>query len=289
MKKTGFTLIELLVVIAIIAILAAILFPVFARAREKARQSQCMSNLKNCAMAVRMYSSDYDERLPGGIPQGFGAAPPGGWPNSALVSGATDFCSWDFACGWAFESVAYIKNSQVLYCPNRSRIKLQDPTWYTAAFDVNFRATSYLLSECLVGASEAQIAHAANKVMLYEVVPYHHDQIVTVGMFVGGPSQLNKGGAPVMVAFADGHTKLVHLNQALGTNGICFGATGQMGTPAPGITASLFNNPMGIGYLGSQSSKWDLNGGWDPSSSPSFSCAANASPMGDSGRAGANF
>ncbi len=60
--RKGFTLIELLVVIAIIAILAAILFPVFARAREKARQTSCLSNLKQIALAAQMYESDYDER-----------------------------------------------------------------------------------------------------------------------------------------------------------------------------------------------------------------------------------
>ncbi|NLO04595.1 MAG: DUF1559 domain-containing protein [candidate division WS1 bacterium] len=59
--RAGFTLIELLVVIAIIAILAAILFPVFARAREKARQTSCLSNLKQIALADAMYQSDYDE------------------------------------------------------------------------------------------------------------------------------------------------------------------------------------------------------------------------------------
>ncbi len=63
-KKTGFTLIELLVVIAIIAILAAILFPVFARARAKARQTTCLSNIKNLALAHHMYTQDFDETFP---------------------------------------------------------------------------------------------------------------------------------------------------------------------------------------------------------------------------------
>ncbi len=64
MKHRGFTLIELLVVIAIIAILAAILFPVFARAREKARQASCLSNIKQITLGTLMYVQDYDERLP---------------------------------------------------------------------------------------------------------------------------------------------------------------------------------------------------------------------------------
>jgi|YNPNPStandDraft_1061719.scaffolds.fasta_scaffold13599_6 prepilin-type N-terminal cleavage/methylation domain-containing protein len=63
-KRCGFTLIELLVVIAIIAILAAILFPVFAKAREKARMTSCLSNEKQLGLAVMMYAQDYDETLP---------------------------------------------------------------------------------------------------------------------------------------------------------------------------------------------------------------------------------
>jgi prepilin-type N-terminal cleavage/methylation domain-containing protein len=64
MRRNGFTLIELLVVIAIIAILAAILFPVFAQAREKARQTQCLSNMRQMGLAVQMYLQDFDERFP---------------------------------------------------------------------------------------------------------------------------------------------------------------------------------------------------------------------------------
>lgn len=99
-RTAGFTLIELLVVIAIIAILAAILFPVFARAREKARQASCQSNLKQIAMAVIQYCDDHDGMGP--ISHGSGCfqdettglTAPGGMCNSALALKAYD-------CGWA--------------------------------------------------------------------------------------------------------------------------------------------------------------------------------------------
>ncbi len=100
MRRHGFTLIELLVVIAIIAILAAILFPVFARAREKARQASCMSNLKQWMLGALMYAQDYDERLPK-----HGQACSG---DPALAS---DRCQWE-------KIQPYIKNTQIWYCPS---------------------------------------------------------------------------------------------------------------------------------------------------------------------------
>ena len=71
--RRGFTLIELLVVIAIIAILAAILFPVFARAREQARRSVCLSNMKQIGLGLGMYMQDYDQTFPPGGPKAWTA------------------------------------------------------------------------------------------------------------------------------------------------------------------------------------------------------------------------
>lgn len=95
MRRNGFTLIELLVVIAIIAILAAILFPVFARAREKARQASCASNLKQITLGWLMYIQDYDERTPL-----FG----------------TDHASED--SWWMNKVQPYVKNEQLFQCPD---------------------------------------------------------------------------------------------------------------------------------------------------------------------------
>jgi len=95
--KKGFTLIELLVVIAIIAILAAILFPVFAKAREKARQSSCLSNVKQICTAVLMYAQDYDDRLP---------------------------FAYNYGQYWYAVLQPYVKNDQIFICPSRARYSL---------------------------------------------------------------------------------------------------------------------------------------------------------------------
>ncbi len=101
--RRGFTLIELLVVIAIIAILAAILFPVFAKAREKARQTSCTSNLKQIELAHHQYAQDYDERFT-----------PAFITNNAFGGCCNNRVSW------AQDLYPYTKNAQIFVCPDSS-------------------------------------------------------------------------------------------------------------------------------------------------------------------------
>jgi prepilin-type N-terminal cleavage/methylation domain-containing protein len=124
----AFTLIELLVVIAIIAILAAILFPVFSRAREKARQSTCLSNVRQINLGLQQYTQDYDERFPVDLPeadqtywQGYPCQPTGsgtpiptvpdpGGTGSHFVNCPIRFTPWT--------TQPYTRNFQLFHCPS---------------------------------------------------------------------------------------------------------------------------------------------------------------------------
>ncbi len=119
MKRRAFTLIELLVVIAIIAILAAILFPVFAQAREAARKASCQSNFKQVALAFNMYSTDFDGNM---VPAATLVAPGYTFPNGCTIGaagcggysvGAQMCCSL-----WGHSLYPYVKNVGVYSCPS---------------------------------------------------------------------------------------------------------------------------------------------------------------------------
>jgi len=108
-RTKGFTLIELLVVIAIIAILAAILFPVFARAREKARATSCLSNLKQLTLGHIMYAQDYDETL------------------VLYRQGSTSIY-------WNHMIAPYLKNTNIFICPSRMNVT---PVGYGYNYDID--------------------------------------------------------------------------------------------------------------------------------------------------------
>lgn len=114
-KRKGFTLIELLVVIAIIAILAAILFPVFAQARAKARQTTCLSNMKQIGLAVLMYTEDWDERLPAVMAEYCTY-----WYTTPPYGPIVDPYTWPITSGPGlhFLTEPYTKNKQIFNCPS---------------------------------------------------------------------------------------------------------------------------------------------------------------------------
>lgn len=133
-QPKGFTLIELLVVIAIIAILAAILFPVFARARENARRSSCQSNLKQIALGIFMYAQDFDEHIP--VP--------------AFASTAV--------YGWANALQPYLRSTQIFQCPSENTPPNPGPS-------VN-GYTDYWINASAAGLTDAQFVAPSLTVLL---------------------------------------------------------------------------------------------------------------------------
>lgn len=126
LQRRGFTLIELLVVVAIIAILAAILFPVFAKARENARRTACVSNLKQIGLAFLQYTQDNDER----------------YPLSSFPSNQTS---------WTVSAQPYIKNIQLFHCASDDSTRWDTPV---APPTSNYYTTSYIMSAWFAGTAK---------------------------------------------------------------------------------------------------------------------------------------
>jgi len=129
-NRSGFTLIELLVVIAIIAILAAILFPVFAQAREKARQTTCLSNEKQLGLSFMQYIQDSDEQFPSGAYSGFA------WVQADGL-------------GWSSQIFPYVKSTGLFHCPDDSAGSVTATS--PGGESVNFVPVSYFYNNNLTG------------------------------------------------------------------------------------------------------------------------------------------
>ena len=190
-RRKGFTLIELLVVIAIIAILAAILFPVFARAREKARQSSCQSNLKQVVLAWLMYVQDYNEML---LP--------------AYISGMGQ---------WPQHLYPYMKNWQIYQCPSNYPIRAY-PNWDISYTINNYVAGLYGLTT-LGGINGYPNIEAPAETCVF-AERWRLDLPSRVGYYITGESGTESGvldnvlhpccflhNDTMNVAFCDGHVK----------------------------------------------------------------------------------
>jgi prepilin-type N-terminal cleavage/methylation domain-containing protein len=158
-RRAAFTLIELLVVIAIIALLAAILFPVFARARENARRASCASNFRQLSMGFMQYTQDYDERLP---------------LFSLSGRGNAGFMGYDGGDGarWADSIFPYVKSTQVFDCPSSTKHlsvypggQYYDITTYSYGY-VTPSDPNYIVG--VAGRPLAQIEDSAGTLMLVE-------------------------------------------------------------------------------------------------------------------------
>ncbi len=190
--KDGFTLIELLVVIAIIAILAAILFPVFAQAKEKARQTSCLSNVKQLALAFLMYAQDYDERMP----FAYKMAADWSWTSA-----------WDYyAEGWPPTYRLgligpYTHNEQINACPTARGLESWGRPYSGYAYNASYVGGSP--DEGLTPAAVGDIARPSETVLLcdsaYWNVPFGGGE-----PFVAATNYLRAPGDPFRVMYGIG-------------------------------------------------------------------------------------
>ena len=213
--KNGFTLIELLVVIAIIAILAAILFPVFAQARESARKTSCLSNHKQLSASFLMYAQDSDEHLPSATngPPGINAA--GGWVYYTAFPANSTPKSFDVTKGSLFP---YAKNAQVYVCPSDSEGAAAGDSYAINSCATTFglpTATGKALAKFDSAASWALLAEEAigvgDNTGAFLRTRSTDDAFLAYGL--NYISTRHQGGSNV--SFVDGHSKWYHPDQAI--------------------------------------------------------------------------
>ncbi|MBQ0106226.1 MAG: DUF1559 domain-containing protein [Armatimonadetes bacterium] len=192
----GFTLIELLVVIAIIAILAAILFPVFAQAREKARQTSCLSNCKQIGTALQLYCDDYEETMPNTFESCDPLEPGKKFLISIANIGVFNAYSWRDAI------YPYVKNVNMFICPSGRKDLTGYAYNYCLVYDFNMnkRPSPIALSQ-IKNPSELVFCQDACQELANNCT---RNEAWRFDIRLGGANRHNDGGN---VTFCDGHAK----------------------------------------------------------------------------------
>ncbi len=250
--RRGFTLIELLVVIAIIAILAAILFPVFAQAREKARQTQCLSNLRQVGTAVMLYVQDYDESFP------LQSSSPYGYCTN-LAGTNTQYAPEDGCASptWINSIYVYSKNRDLVVCPSSSEFVGKDaPTANSrTSYVFNGMLGSFMAGQTAIPmpvTAYAGVGRPAETVMIQEQgTTWKRSQ--PIPRYIGGNwndpvasllfdanAKIHGGG--FNINYADGHAKWIKGSQAL-KNLVMVGTSYSLGNGVAAENRDSIYNP----------------------------------------------
>ncbi len=284
MRRTGFTLIELLVVIAIIAILAAILFPVFAQAREKARQTACLSNSKQIGLGIQMYLNDWDETFP----RNDDCIAPNRIPYQPNAVG----CSGPYGqrvnhYKWQYWIYPYVKNIDIFFCPSR---QFDRQAWeqhaeifdggYSLALHItgalntwNRTGNAQQIRNSFLGGNMAGVQRPAETMIVMEdkfpavrhyvfgpqpnqiAYPMAHRHLWELWFYPNGRNRpVDRRAAPhmdgIIIVYVDGHAKWMNVREFLAKS-----PTAQQYQPSP---LSAF--PGGMAWTISQQPTW--TGDW---------------------------